>query len=131
MTPPTIARAAITCVCMGCSVVFASHRTYFGAGAGVPVVPVEPVGAGGGGGVGRHYELQVQCRGEPDPTTGYLTDIKEIDHAVRSAVLPLLQHACDTNPTAEPAQLLPDLLHALSAALPAARGLRWWLTPYY
>ena len=41
-------------------------------------------------GLGRYYELDVTCRGEADPQTGYFINIKQIDQAVRECVLPLL-----------------------------------------
>lgn len=41
-------------------------------------------------GLGRYYELEVTCRGEADPQTGYFINIKAIDQAVRDHVLPML-----------------------------------------
>lgn len=41
-------------------------------------------------GLGRYYELEVTCRGEADPKTGYFINIKAIDHAVRERGLPVL-----------------------------------------
>jgi 6-pyruvoyltetrahydropterin/6-carboxytetrahydropterin synthase len=43
-------------------------------------------------GLGRYYELDVRCRGEADPQTGYFMNIKRIDQAVRDHVLPELQN---------------------------------------
>jgi 6-pyruvoyl tetrahydropterin synthase/QueD family protein len=34
-------------------------------------------------GLGRYYELDVACRGEADPVTGYFINIKQIDRAVQ------------------------------------------------
>src|SRR5262245_66068245 len=79
-------------------------------------------------GLGRHYEIRVRCVGDNDPTTGYLLDIKDVDRAVRSAVVPLIQAAADSAPQTDPAQLLPRLSAALFKALPAAAGLRWCLS---
>ncbi len=42
-------------------------------------------------GLGRYYELEVCCRGEADPVTGYFLNIKHIDTAVREHVLDYLQ----------------------------------------
>ncbi len=39
-------------------------------------------------GLGRYYELEVTCRGEADPVTGYFMNIKRIDEVVRKFVLP-------------------------------------------
>ena len=41
-------------------------------------------------GLGRYYELDITCRGEADPQTGYFINIKAIDQAVREHVLPML-----------------------------------------
>lgn len=41
-------------------------------------------------GLGRYYELNITCRGEADPQTGYFINIKTIDQAVRDHVLPKL-----------------------------------------
>ena len=42
-------------------------------------------------GLGRYYELNVACRGEADPTTGYFINIKQIDAAVRDHAIPCLR----------------------------------------
>ncbi|MEO0586358.1 MAG: 6-carboxytetrahydropterin synthase [Planctomycetota bacterium] len=42
-------------------------------------------------GLGRYYELEVLCRGEADPDTGYFINIREIDEAVWEHVLPYLE----------------------------------------
>lgn len=82
-------------------------------------------------GLGRYYSVDVTARGEPDPVTGYLIDIKAIDRAVRDAVVPLITLACHDDPTREPATLLPELMGDLEAALPVTlAALRWNLTPY-
>src|SRR5690606_26662004 len=83
-------------------------------------------------GLGRHYELDITCVGEPDAATGYLINIKHIDSAVRERAVPLLERACRGRPGAEPAELLPELLAALSGAIAApVTAVRWRLTPYY
>lgn len=82
-------------------------------------------------GLGRYYSVDVTARGEPDPVTGYLIDIKAIDRAVRDAVVPLITLACHDDPTREPATLLPELMVDLEAALPVTlAALRWNLTPF-
>ncbi|MFM9959039.1 MAG: hypothetical protein ACKVZJ_13315 [Phycisphaerales bacterium] len=45
-------------------------------------------------GLGPHCELDVRCRGEVDPATGYCINIKDIDRAVRSAAIPAIAAAC-------------------------------------
>lgn len=81
-------------------------------------------------GLGRHYELEVICRGEPDPTTGYVRNIKDIDHAVRDHALDIIRRAIKEG--REPAGLLPELVSSIGAALgsPPA-GLVLWLSPYH
>lgn len=83
-------------------------------------------------GLSRHYELDVTCRGEVDPLTGYFVNIKEIDQAVRKAALPLIAAACRDAPTRDPAFVLAEILAPLDRALSGSlRRLRWRVTPYY
>ncbi|MCC6676599.1 MAG: 6-carboxytetrahydropterin synthase [Phycisphaerales bacterium] len=83
-------------------------------------------------GLARHYEIDAVCRGIPDPATGYLIDIKDIDQAVRDEALPLINQACRTAPERDPALLLPSLFAAVSARLPMPlHALTWRLSPYY
>tara|TARA_R110002111_G_scaffold100814_1_gene156110 strand:- start:88 stop:951 length:864 start_codon:yes stop_codon:yes gene_type:complete len=44
-------------------------------------------------GLGRYYELDVTCRGEADPQTGYFINIKQIDEAVHGHALPCIREA--------------------------------------
>ncbi len=83
-------------------------------------------------GLGRYYEVSVGVRGEPDPKTGYLISIKDIDAAVRSAVVPRIGEACEREPTREPATLLAELIDAVRGTLPCeVVSLNWRLTPTY
>lgn len=106
------------------------------------VNPDDPVGVGTSGvngfggipamrGLGRHYELDITCEGEPDAITGYLINIKRIDEAARSALVPMIARACRESPATEPQFLLPSLAAALARALPIARRVRWRLSPTY
>lgn len=87
-------------------------------------------------GVGSHAEFQVICEGFPDPASGYLIDIKQIDKAVRSVVYPVLARKVSSQDAVEPARELLSLFPALAEDV-AARftgtlwSLRWWLTPTY
>lgn len=90
-------------------------------------------------GLGPFYELDVHCRGEVNPATGYLINIKTIDAAVRTEVLPLLVEACwpvahDGTPprlSPSPTSLLPVMLETLRAALPVeVTHIAWRLSPY-
>lgn len=64
-------------------------------------------------GLGRHYELDVRCRGEVDPTTGYCINIKDIDRAVRSTAIPVITAACSRRPGQDLATVLQGALAAL------------------
>lgn len=44
-------------------------------------------------GLGRYYELDVTCRGEADPQTGYFINIKQIDEAVHRHARPCIHQA--------------------------------------
>lgn len=88
-------------------------------------------------GLTRHYAFELACRGQPDPDTGYLVDIKTIDAVVRGALGPILADVCSTDPTRDPASLMPALWRAASEDLRVRQhgaglvGLRWDLTPYH
>ncbi len=86
-------------------------------------------------GLGRHYEVELVCRGEPDPSTGYLINIKDLDSAVRQGVVPLVERACRLAGWVEPADLLPECIAAVGERLGDGRArlhsLRWWLSPTY
>lgn len=98
----------------------------------------DPAGVNGEGGVpsfrglGRHYELDVSCIGSPDPDTGFLINIKDIDKAVRTLAVPAIARACRERPDADPPTVLREIVALLSHALTCeVRGLRWRLTPYH
>lgn len=82
-------------------------------------------------GLGRFFEIQVACRGEPDPRTGYLINIKEIDRAVREGALPLLVDAC-ADPTAAGPHALSMLVGRVAALLPVdCRSVTLRPSPYH
>lgn len=81
-------------------------------------------------GLGAHYELDITVRGDPDPTTGYLLDIKTIDRAVRDAAVPAIRRAFESK--APPVPTLISLFEPLRQALPAGLArVRWHLSPYH
>ncbi len=80
-------------------------------------------------GFGRYYELDVDCRGEPDETTGYLLNIKVIDEAVRTYAIPMIEEVCRDRPHSDPSATLFPLITALSPHLPGLRQLRLHLSP--
>jgi 6-pyruvoyltetrahydropterin/6-carboxytetrahydropterin synthase len=84
-------------------------------------------------GLGRHYELSVTCAGEPDPVTGYLINIKDVDGAVREQAVPLITRACAERAGTDPADLMGEILGAVASGLPgeALRTVRWWVSPYH
>ncbi len=83
-------------------------------------------------GLGRHYELEILCRGEPDPATGYFLDIKVIDRAARATVVPAITEACWNMPHAQPERVLASAMNALNSQLRGTLySARWMLSPYY
>ncbi len=80
-------------------------------------------------GLGRHYELDVRCRGEIDPNTGYFLNIKEIDRAARATTIPTIATArADADPFLTLREAMRPLADRLGRALSA---VRWRLSPYY
>lgn len=98
-------------------------------------------------GLGAFYELEVVCRGTPDPITGYLINISTIDQIVRDHAISVIQRAVDERTVESPVQILSHLLPPLQSAMTQVLrsgsqdsnrsvGLtvdlvRWKLTPYY
>lgn len=84
-------------------------------------------------GLGRHYELDIRCRGEIDPVTGYFLNIKEIDRAVRATMIPQIARATqDRYAAADPCVTLRDALPSLDGELDGTLAtVRWHLSPYY
>ncbi len=83
-------------------------------------------------GLGAYYEIDVTCRGWPDPTTGYLLNISAIDRAVRSRAVPVIQRAIDRCDTQTAANVLQLVLHEIREELgPIVESALWRLTPYY
>lgn len=94
------------------------HNTF----AGAPTMP----------GLGAYYELSVSCTGEIDPDTGYLINIAEIDQAVRSRAVPLVEEAIRSRSGDAPACVLGRITAALQATLSQpVRSVTWRLTPFY
>ena len=85
-------------------------------------------------GLGRFYQVQVTCRGEADPTTGYCLNIHAIDEAVRRHVLPYLNGliAGDLSGGDAPlGRVMRRMLELLTPALAQrVARLRLDLTPY-
>ena len=80
-------------------------------------------------GLGRYYELHVTCRGSVDDQTGYLLNIKHIDAATRSRVLPRVARCAEVGGR-NVGQLLRDAWTELSDELsPAVHRVGLQLTP--
>tara|TARA_R110002072_G_scaffold42064_20_gene118665 strand:- start:91707 stop:92540 length:834 start_codon:yes stop_codon:yes gene_type:complete len=83
-------------------------------------------------GLGRYYELTLSVRGHPDPQTGYLIGIQEIDALVRTHLVPVIADQIRDDATIDPGRVLdrlwaiaePKIKHELFA-------IRWQLTPYH
>ena len=84
-------------------------------------------------GLARFYQFSVRCNGEPDPVTGYLVDIRAVDRAVRSAVVPIIAEAVALEPTIDPAMLMASLASAMKETEvgPLLASITWHLSPYY
>jgi len=90
-------------------------------------------------GLAPFVECTVECVGEPDPTSGYLINIKEIDDAVHERVRPLLEEECGAPvphdslfPTPDLGRVLAEALAGLRDALPVeVVGLTLGLSPYH
>jgi 6-pyruvoyltetrahydropterin/6-carboxytetrahydropterin synthase len=82
--------------------------------------------------LGAYYELVVCCRGEPDPVTGYLMNISEIDRAVRTRAVPLIERAVQATPGRAPGHVLRELIAVLQPDLARPiQSVAWRLTPFY
>ena len=83
-------------------------------------------------GLGRYYELTATVAGTPDPRTGYILGIQDIDAPIRAEVIPAIDHACLFHPSTEPAELMFKLWDLARASLPRPlERLTWSLTPTY
>ncbi len=82
-------------------------------------------------GLGAFYEMEVTCRGQVAPSTGYLLNIADIDRAVRTLAIPLVESGFANVPSGHPETVLASVLKAMSRDLPSLATVRWWLTPYH
>lgn len=83
-------------------------------------------------GLGAHYELVVTCAGEPDPATGYLINIKDIDRAATSTAVEIIRDRFVRDRDASPAHMLPMIADGLSRKLAAPlRRVAWRLSPTF
>lgn len=83
-------------------------------------------------GLGRHYEFRVTCAAEPDPVSGMICNVAEIDSRLRRAALPLVSAACASRAWVEPAALLASVVASSDRALEGRlASLEWRLSPTY
>ncbi len=86
-------------------------------------------------GLGRYYEIHVRCRGDVDPQTGYFINIKHIDAAVRTTVLPHLDALVSgpVNTAALPmGAIMRQIIDLLQSPLAGSVvDVRFLLTPRY
>jgi 6-pyruvoyltetrahydropterin/6-carboxytetrahydropterin synthase len=86
-------------------------------------------------GLGRYYEIELTCLGQPDPQTGYFINIKKMDQAVREHALPLMSAAIKEDAadgsTVPLGSLLRQMIQAIDPELPGEIAqLTLRLTPY-
>jgi 6-pyruvoyltetrahydropterin/6-carboxytetrahydropterin synthase len=65
-----------------------------------------------------HHEVEVECQGTPDPVTGYLIGIQEIDAAVRARLRPLLASLLASRDRPTPSCAVGLLARSLEGTLP-------------
>ena len=118
----------------GSRVLRITRTVRFAVGGDSPNAAPEPdnsfAGAPSMHGLGAHYELDVSCRGEADPTTGYFINIKAIDRATRDVAIPLISDAFRMK-GARSACVLRDVFESLKGALPQLDRVRWRMTPTF
>ena len=82
-------------------------------------------------GLGRYYEITLGVRGIPDPDTGYLVGIHDLDAVVREKLLPAIATRCQQDPATEPGAMLPELWEiAQSGVGHRLERVVWALSPY-
>jgi 6-pyruvoyltetrahydropterin/6-carboxytetrahydropterin synthase len=86
-------------------------------------------------GVGAFCELEVCCRGRPDPTTGFVMNISEIDEAVRAHGVTMLVAAMRRwlgGSGRSAGSVLAEIIGVLQPRLGhAVASVRWRLSPYH
>lgn len=84
-------------------------------------------------GLGRYYELDVTCRGEPDERTGYFINIKSIDEVVRRQVIPQVsKRILDRETPTSIIVMMHEVIKHLNQALGGiVDRVDWRLTPFF
>ncbi len=85
--------------------------------------------------LGAFYELEVSCRGRPDPTTGFVMNISEIDEAVGAHAVARLGEALRqwmAGSRRSAGAVLAEVVRAVQPRLGhAVAWVRLWLSPYH
>ena len=108
------------------------------AGAREKYPPIEPSRNGFAGippsdGVTAHHEVTVECIGEPNPQTGYLIGIQEIDATVRAHLAPLLASLFCAEQATKPVDAVIRMGDLIDQHLPPGvhlASLRWAPGPF-
>jgi 6-pyruvoyltetrahydropterin/6-carboxytetrahydropterin synthase len=79
-------------------------------------------------GLAHFFIIQVTLGGRPDPESGYVVNIKQIDETVRQRGLPLVQR--HVRQRGEPARLTGELFDYLRETWPHLHQMRLRLSPY-
>lgn len=85
-------------------------------------------------GFAAHHEVTVECRGSPDPRTGYLLGIQAIDAVVREHGWPILEAAFRSAAGPEPAAVVRELGEEIARRLPdhaPLSALEWAPSPFF
>ena len=83
-------------------------------------------------GLGRYYEIQLAIKGQPDPHTGYLIGIQELDTIVRDHLVPVIARQIESDPTCQPGGMLSTFWDIVSPLIDHDLStIRWHLSPYY
>ncbi|MEM0983828.1 MAG: 6-carboxytetrahydropterin synthase [Planctomycetota bacterium] len=84
-------------------------------------------------GLGRYYEFEVACAGEPDPATGYLINIKDIDDTVRGVLPDTVSKWIAEGDPRPPTAVCAQLRSSVAGALEPVRlvSLRWGFSPTF
>ncbi len=83
-------------------------------------------------GLGQYYEITLAIKGQPDPHTGYLVGIQEIDALVRDHLVPIIADQVKANPGVHPAAVLSTCWDIASKQINhQLHAIRWHLTPYH
>lgn len=83
-------------------------------------------------GFGRYYEITLAIKGQPDPQTGYIISIHDLDTIVRDQLLPIIADQVASDARAHPGTLMPKLWNTVADSINHTLfAIRWHLSPYH